>query len=366
MGRGGINEKSLSKVCGIIQLCMQDKHLALYRKYRPQSFTEVVGQEQLVDLLQASIKQKKISHAYLFCGGRGTGKTTVARIFAHDIGCNGEDIIEIDAASNRGIDEIRELREAVRTAPFSSPYKVYIVDEAHMLTKEAANALLKTLEEPPSHVIFILATTDPEKLPSTIVSRCQKIIFKSPDIQVLAKALTDVAKREGKDIQEETAELIAAHGKGSYRDALGVLEQILTTNSKNISHEDVVAFLGVTDKETLLSLLTSVCLCDGALLVSSFKKLQESNNSPLQAYDDIVEMVRLGLLSRIGEKHSESSKIPAPILTSVAALAKEYPYIISSKTILHMLSCRHLLLVSSVSAWVAFQAILASFLGERT
>jgi CBS-domain-containing membrane protein len=125
---------------------MIETHLALYRKYRPQSFDDVVGQEQLVTLLTSSIKQKKTAHAYLFCGGRGTGKTTVARIFARDIGCNPEDIIEIDAASNRGIDEIRELREAVRTAPFSSPYKVYIVDEAHMLTKEAANALLKTLE----------------------------------------------------------------------------------------------------------------------------------------------------------------------------------------------------------------------------
>ena len=157
---------------------MKESHLALYRKYRPATFSDVVGQEQIITLLQNSIKQNKIGHAYLFCGGRGTGKTTVARIFAKDIGCNPEDIIEIDAASNRGIDEIRELREAVRTAPFSSPFKVYIVDEAHMLTKEAANALLKTLEEPPSHVVFILATTDPNKLPQTIVSRCQKINFK--------------------------------------------------------------------------------------------------------------------------------------------------------------------------------------------
>jgi DNA polymerase-3 subunit gamma/tau len=147
---------------------MSQTYVALYRKYRPQSFSDVVGQEQAIELLTSSIKQNKISHAYLFCGGRGTGKTTVARIVAREVGCNDEDIIEIDAASNRGIDEIRELREAVRTAPFSSPYKVYIIDEAHMLTKEAANALLKTLEEPPRHVIFILATTDPEKLPTTI------------------------------------------------------------------------------------------------------------------------------------------------------------------------------------------------------
>ena len=140
---------------------MSESHVALYRKYRPQSFSDVVGQEKIIGLLESSIKQKKISHAYLFCGGRGTGKTTVARIFARDIGCNPEDIIEIDAASNRGIDEIRELRDAVRTAPFSSPYKVYIVDEAHMLTKEAANALLKTLEEPPSHVCLLYTSPSP-------------------------------------------------------------------------------------------------------------------------------------------------------------------------------------------------------------
>lgn len=203
----------------------------------------------MLNFLESSIAQKKVSHAYLFCGGRGTGKTTVARIFARDIGCNPEDIIEIDAASNRGIDEIRELREAVRTSPFSSPYKVYIIDEAHMLTKEAANALLKTLEEPPSHVIFILATTDPEKLPATIVSRCQKLIFKSPGIDTLAKRLLYITKQEAKDMSEESAVFIARHGKGSYRDALGVLEQILTIGSKTIDHKDVLLFLGLLIRE---------------------------------------------------------------------------------------------------------------------
>ena len=238
---------------------MKEQHLALYRKYRPQSFIDVVGQEQLVFLLTSSIKQNKISHAYLFCGSRGTGKTTVARIFAKDIGCNPEDIIEIDAASNRGIDEIRELREAVRTSPFSSPYKIYIIDEAHMLTKEAANALLKTLEEPPSHVVFILATTDPDKLPQTIVSRCQKIIFKQPDIKTLADRLVYVAKEEGKNLTEESAELLARHGKGSYRDALGTLEQVLSISKKEVSYEDVVNLLGTPNKESLLALLDLVC-----------------------------------------------------------------------------------------------------------
>lgn len=342
---------------------MKEQHLALYRKYRPQSFSDVMGQEQIVTLLQSSIAQKKISHAYLFCGGRGTGKTTVARIFAHDIGCNPEDIIEIDAASNRGIDEIRELRDAVRTSPFSSLYKVYIIDEAHMLTKEAANALLKTLEEPPSHVIFILATTDPEKLPTTIVSRCQKITFKSPDVVTLSKRLQYVAEQEGKDIDEATAELVASHGKESFRDALGVLEQILTTSGKKITHENVLTFLGVTDKETLLAVLTSICTKDLVLLSKSFETLQVSQSSPIKAYDDIVEMVRVGLLFRIGEKY-ESSQLPHSVTSKVAALSKEYPYIISSKTILELLSKRHLLEVSAISSWVAFQAIIFSFIEE--
>ncbi len=350
-------------IYSVSRLRMQDHHIALYRKYRPQSFDEVVGQEQLVDLLQSSITQKKISHAYLFCGGRGTGKTTVARIFARDIGCNPEDIIEIDAASNRGIDEIRELREAVRTAPFSSPYKVYIVDEAHMLTKEAANALLKTLEEPPSHVVFILATTDPEKLPPTIVSRCQKLVFKSPDIATLAQQLSHVAEKEGKKIDTETATLIASHGKGSYRDALGVLEQVLTTGGKNITHSDVHAFLGVTDKETLLSLFTSICTHDTALLVKSCTTLLSSNVSSLQAYDDITEMFRVGLLSRIGESY-ESSKIKEDIVATVAQLAKAHPYIVSSKSILFLLSNRHLVAMNSSSASTAFQAVMVSLIEE--
>src|SRR6266436_4362104 len=148
-------------------------HQTLYRAYRPQDFSEVRGQEHIVKALEAAIKSKKISHAYLFSGGRGTGKTSVARILARELGVTDKDLYEMDAASNRGIDDIRELREGVYAMPFESPYKFYIIDEAHMLTKEAWNALLKTLEEPPAHVIFILATTDIDKVPDTIVSRCQ-------------------------------------------------------------------------------------------------------------------------------------------------------------------------------------------------
>lgn len=325
-------------------------HLALYRKYRPVTFSDVVGQEQLVTLLTSSIEQKKIAHAYLFCGGRGTGKTTVARIFARDIGCNPEDIIEIDAASNRGIDEIRELREAVRTAPFSSPYKVYIVDEAHMLTKEAANALLKTLEEPPAHVVFILATTDPEKLPSTIVSRCQKIVFKQPDIVTLAQRLSYVAHKEGKKLESESAELLARHGKGSYRDALGMLEQVLAISSKEIVHNDIVNLLGTPNKEILHTLLNSVCTKNAKVIIETIEKLQNANGSALRAYDELIELVRQGLLIRVGENKNENEEL--------SHLATQYPHTIGSKTILTLLERRHLLEVSETHSWTAFESVL--------
>ncbi len=330
---------------------MKETHLALYRKYRPETFSDVVGQDQAVNLLVSSIKQKKISHAYLFCGGRGTGKTTVARIVARDIGCNPEDIIEIDAASNRGIDEIRALRDAVRTSPFSSPYKVYIVDEAHMLTKEAANALLKTLEEPPSHVVFILATTDPEKLPQTIVSRCQKVVFNQPDLKVLADRLISVAEKEDRRLSVETAELIARHGKGSYRDALGILEQVLSISGKIIKHDDVVTTLGTTEKESLIALLEAVCIKNSKDVISSIKNI-EGKTSAIRTYDDFIELVRSGLLIRIGEGDKKDKEL--------TRLATEYPLIIGSKLVLELLSKRHLLEVSNTHSWTAFLAILLS------
>ena len=269
---------------------MSETHIALYRKYRPETFDDVVGQEAVVDLLSKALKGSKLAHAYLFCGGRGTGKTSVARILARDIGCKPEDIIEIDAASNRGIDEIRELREAVRSLPFSSPYKVYIVDEVHMLTKEAANALLKTLEEPPKHIIFILATTDPDKLPQTIVSRCQKIEFKQPSIETLSTQLISIAKKEGKTLEEDAASLIATHGKGSYRDALGVLEQVITRgDAKTITLETVTTLLGVPDEKLLLSLLEAICNEDSLEIVKQLATAKTKNMHATLLYKEILE-----------------------------------------------------------------------------
>ncbi|MFA6608313.1 MAG: DNA polymerase III subunit gamma/tau [Candidatus Paceibacterota bacterium] len=332
----------------------KEPHLALYRKYRPSTFGDVVGQEQLVNLLTNSIKQNKIAHAYLFCGGKGTGKTTVARIFARDIGCNPEDIIEIDAASNRGIDEIRELREAVRTAPFSSPYKVYIVDEAHMLTKEAANALLKTLEEPPSHVIFILATTDPEKLPATIVSRCQKIIFKQPDIKTLADRLIYVSKKEGKKLSEDTAELIARHGNGSYRDALGILEQVLMRDGEVVEHKVTVSLLGIPEEELLIKLLNAICTKDAKSVLEVISTLEREDASAIRAYDSFLELLRTALLARFDEKATENQLIKE--------LVSKYPHVIGSKMVLELLEKRQLLEVSDNHSWTAFTAILLAIL----
>ncbi len=327
-------------------------YIALYRKYRPQTFTDVVGQEHAVALLTNAIKQNTISHAYLFCGGRGTGKTTMARIVAREIGCNDEDIIEIDAASNRGIDEIRELREAVRTAPFSSPYKIYIIDEAHMLTKEAANALLKTLEEPPSHVIFILATTDPDKLPQTIVSRCQKVVFNNPDLETLTKRLLYIAEQEGApSISPEGARTIALHGKGSYRDALGILEQIRTSAGKvtEVADETIHRVLGIPSQELVIELLETLCTKDATKLLGVCKRLETGN--ALRAYDDLLSFVREGLLVRVGEATAHEK---------IAALAQQYPLVIGSKLLLDLLEKRHLLEVSEAHSWAAFEAVLLS------
>src|SRR3989344_7225122 len=216
---------------------------ALYRKYRPQNFDDVLGQEHVTKPLREALRAGRITHAYLFYGSRGTGKTSVARILAHEIGCAPEDIYEIDAASNRGIDEIRELREAVKTLPFRSPYKVYIVDETHMLTKEAFNALLKTLEDPPQHVIFVLATTDYDKIPATISSRTQRFHFRKLPLDAIVGKLKTIVDAERLQVKDDALELIAAAAEGSFRDAESLLDQ-LTSLGENITLESVENIIG--------------------------------------------------------------------------------------------------------------------------
>ena len=235
------------------------EHGALYRKYRPQDFSEVKDQEHIVKVLEGAIKKAELPHALLFSGTRGTGKTTMARIFAKAIGTSSVDLYEIDAASNRGIDDIRELKEAVHTLPFESKYKVYIVDEVHMLTKEAFNALLKTLEEPPAHVIFILATTEEEKLLDTILSRCQVFRFRSPSRSVLADIVTEVAGKEGFVLARDAADLIAIAADGSFRDALGVTQKVILASGDKIGDaNEVAAIIGAPRGEIMLSLVRAL------------------------------------------------------------------------------------------------------------
>lgn len=232
---------------------------ALYRKYRPQSFDEVRDQDHIVTVLKGAIAKESIPHALLFSGTRGTGKTTIARLFAAALGTVEHDLYEIDAASNRGIDDIRELKEAVHTLPYESKFKVYIIDEVHMLTKEAFNALLKTLEEPPAHVLFILATTEEEKLLDTILSRCQVFRFNSPSRSVLSKLAVDVSKKEGFEMSPAAADLIAIAADGSFRDALGIIQKVILASGDAIGEADEVAtIIGAPKTASLLKIVTAL------------------------------------------------------------------------------------------------------------
>jgi DNA polymerase-3 subunit gamma/tau len=206
-------------------------HQSLYRAYRPQAWKDVAGQEQVVGPLKEQLAAGKPAHAYLFAGSRGLGKTSVARIFAKELKTGDKDLYEIDAASNNGVDAIRELTESVYTLPFESSHKVYILDEAHMLSKGAWNAFLKTLEEPPAHAIFILATTELDRVPDTVQSRCQVFTFKKPSRAGLAKLVAGVAKEEGYALEPAAADLVAMLADGSYRDALSVLEKVMSVSS---------------------------------------------------------------------------------------------------------------------------------------
>jgi DNA polymerase III subunit gamma/tau len=252
---------------------------ALYRKYRSKKLSEIVGQEHITDTLNQALKQGRISHAYLFTGLRGVGKTSIARILAHEI--NGLpyeddsthlDIIEIDAASNRRIDEIRELRDKVYIAPTSAKYKVYIIDEVHMLTKEAFNALLKTLEEPPEHVVFILATTDAHKLPETIVSRTQRFTFKPVDKNKVVAHLKTIAQSEGVEVASDALELLAEHGEGSFRDSISLLDQASNQNGK-LELADVQRLLGIPPATAIEALLSGLNASSAAELMQSLEAL---------------------------------------------------------------------------------------------
>ncbi len=268
---------------------------ALYRTHRPSKFSEVKGQDHIVDVLKGSIELGRISHSYLFAGGRGTGKTSIARIFAHELDVSDNDIYEIDAASNRGIDDIREIRDGVAVLPLESKYKVYIVDEVHMLTKEAFNALLKTLEEPPAHVIFILATTEMEKLPETVISRCQVFEFKKPSQAVLKDLVVSVAKKEGFTLEKGAAELIALLGDGSFRDTLSTLQKIVSfSKDSKISMSEVERVTGAPKIESVNSFISALAEKN----IEKGLKILGDITSPQLFISLVLERVRYVLLLR--------------------------------------------------------------------
>ncbi len=279
-----------------------ENNLVLYRKYRPQKFSEVLGQNHITDTLKKAIQLGNISHAYLFSGTRGTGKTSVARILAQEIKCTLNDLNEIDGASNRGIDAIRELREAVNVLPFESPYKVYIIDEVHMLTKDAFNALLKTLEEPPQHVVFVLATTEPEKIPSTIISRCQTFTFKKPSQKTLNENILDVAKKEKIKLEKGTEELIALLGDGSFRDTLGILQKVISASAdKKISLKEVEKITGAPNSVLVNDFISSL---DERNLDNGLKALNQAveNGVDVQIFLKLIlHKVRAVLLLRFAK-----------------------------------------------------------------
>ncbi len=280
---------------------METTHTALYRKYRPLTFTDVRGQEAIVKTLEGAVRSGQIPHALLFTGSRGTGKTSIARIFARAIGASAIDTYEIDAASNRGIDDIRELREAVHTLPYESERKVYIIDEVHMLTKEAFNALLKTLEEPPSHVVFILATTEPEKLLETITSRCQVFQFRAPSRDLLRETVLDVAKKEKFKLSPDAADLIALAADGSFRDALGITQKVIMASEDGKADADeAAAIIGAPKGALVMGIIDALHARDAARGLAAVQSAVSENIDMKLFMRLILERVRAVMLARHG------------------------------------------------------------------
>ena len=292
---------------------------SLYRRHRPQSFSEVVGQKHVVRTLSNAIESDRVHHAYLFVGSRGTGKTSMAKILARSLNCvNGPtlepcgecescttiasgtslDVIEMDAASNRSVDDVRELRERVGYAPAEGHWKVYILDEAHMLTKEAWNAFLKTLEEPPPNTVFVLATTEPQKVMATIVDRCQRFDFQRPSLEQIAEVIRRVADSEGIEVEDGAVALTARSASGSFRDALGTLDQLVAFGGQKVATDDVIEVLGAADADLLFGATDALAAGDSAAVLDVVERLARSGRDPGQFARDLIAHLRQLLVAR--------------------------------------------------------------------
>ncbi len=318
----------------------------LARKWRPQIFEEVVGQEPITVTLQNAVAQGRVAHAFLFSGSRGVGKTSVARILAKALNCEhgptshpcnqcqacqeitsgaSLDVLEIDGASNRGIDEVRDLREKIKYVPVQGHYKVYIIDEVHMLTKEAFNALLKTLEEPPSHAVFILATTEPHKVPVTILSRCQRYDFRRIPASLIQEHLEKLVKQEGWNIDADGLALVAREAEGSLRDAQGFLDQVVTFGGEAVGAQEIARILGVTERGALLTAVKAIVERQGQVLLSLVDDLYNQGHDLKRFYLDLLGYARHLLLAGL---HPEARGL-APVADSeweeLTSLARRVP-----------------------------------------
>jgi DNA polymerase-3 subunit gamma/tau len=318
-------------------------YLVLARKYRPQTFEQVVAQEHITQTLRNAISTGRVAHAILFSGPRGTGKTTVARILAKAMNCKdgptavpcndcrscneitlgkATDVLEIDGASNNSVDQVRELRENVKYMPAQSPYKIYIIDEVHMLSTAAFNALLKTLEEPPSHVMFMFATTEPHKIPITILSRCQRHDFRRMDLNAISTHLATLCRREGFEIPQESLELIAREASGSMRDGLSLLDQILTCTQGLISHEQVLDLLGIIDRKFIFDLSESILQADIPRVLDILDDIYDHGHDMKKLYADLLEHFRNLVVAAIGKKVDKLVDLPPGEIGQIVTQAK--------------------------------------------
>src|SRR5712691_9257980 len=322
------------------------EYQSLYRKYRSQTFGDLVGQEATSRALQGAIISGRVAHAYLFSGSRGTGKTSAARLLAKSLNCTGRprdsaepcnrcdsclevmtgsalDLIEIDAASNRGIDDVRDLREKVNLAPARGPYKVYIIDEAHGLTGDAFNALLKTLEEPPPHAVFVLCTTDAQKMPLTVIGRCQHFVFRRHSEEQIIGRLTHIAKAEKVAVDPEAMQLIARTAQGSMRDAVGLLDQLVPLASGPISLEGARSLLGIADPRVLDSLLDHVLGGEAASALDELNRIYAAGGELRQVVRGLMEGCRDRLVAALTKRDQVAARRLSAVLDALLHLDGE-------------------------------------------